>query len=455
MNRRSATLPSRSRREEISHGLPAPPSEMVPPSLPPRPPSVKPHQYPEHDMPPGLNPGSLPPGGFLGPPRGFRLASLHPRYPATPRLMTAPPAPLPPRPDVSSLPHTPWVPHPGIPGVHPPCPGMTGPFGAPGATPYPGMTGPAGAPGAAAPFPSLPVPLPGQPPQLLVPLPREGGAPIHCSTCNCNFATMDALINHCRTTTKHHIEIGPHLTFNGQAYNCNLCRRFFDTRDALLMHLRNSTRHLWCERCKHVFPDAASMVSHLHSSSKHHICNTCGGRFDFEHEHEHIAHDIAVHNYCRECGYYFDTAELLQQHQIRGHTFYCEFCGAPFQSENQMLMHRATHLPRNLRCPGCPEMFRQFSAILKHIEDGRCASGYNELDVNEIARMFYRHHEYVTVEDNKGGWSFKCPGCSARLDYLSRVYQHAENTGSCKFLLSMHGCLSDLSHFIGGRIPWG
>ena len=149
---------------------------------------------------------------------------------------------------------------------------------------------------------------------------------------------MEALTDHCRSTTKHDIEVGPHVTFNGQDYNCNLCGRFFNTRDALLMHLRNSTRHLWCERCKHVFPDQASMLSHLHNSSKHHICNTCEGGFDFEHEHEHIAHDVAVHNYCPECGNYFDTAELLQQHQMRGHMFYCEFCGIPFRSENQMLI---------------------------------------------------------------------------------------------------------------------
>ena len=107
--------------------------------------------------------------------------------------------------------------------------------------------------------------------------------------------------------------------------------------------------------------------------------------------------------------------------------------------------HKQTHQPRDYECLGCDHLFKSFSGELIHLESGNCDSGIIEEDVDDKAHQCYQNRKYIIREN---GWSYICPNCERRYTKLSALYQHAEDSPDCSYLLEHPNCLAKLQHFI-------
>ena len=134
------------------------------------------------------------------------------------------------------------------------------------------------------------------------------------------------------------VQLGRYLDFNGDGYECILCDRYFGTEEALLAHCRQTSRHPWCERCQRVFPLEESKTAHINNSASHNICYRCNRRPDFPSFDELGDHWESAHHWCRDCcNLYLSSSQELQLHNVTYHNL-CVECGEFFSNENNLRM---------------------------------------------------------------------------------------------------------------------
>ncbi|KAL2003491.1 hypothetical protein VTN02DRAFT_3700 [Thermoascus thermophilus] len=126
----------------------------------------------------------------------------------------------------------------------------------------------------------------------------------------------------------------------------------------------------------------------------------------------------------------------------------CDSCGKYFENENNLRMHERSHEPADLECYGssCYRNFASFSAMLIHLESGNCDSGTDCNEINDLAVTCFQHKKYST--DIADYYPYFCPCCSRQFRLLSGLYQHAETTPGCKYLLEQPYSLAKLEHFM-------
>ncbi|EJD55315.1 hypothetical protein AURDEDRAFT_109689 [Auricularia subglabra TFB-10046 SS5] len=110
----------------------------------------------------------------------------------------------------------------------------------------------------------------------------------------------------------------------------------------------------------------------------------------------HYKHE---HPLCDSHGQYFDDAEDAHDHYVEHHgDTYCAKCRRLFIAAHNLQQHlnSVTHKPRNVPCIfTCGEKFISHSAMLLHLEQGRCASGTTRAEINRRIVQMDRGHIIV------------------------------------------------------------
>ncbi|KIX98863.1 uncharacterized protein Z520_05324 [Fonsecaea multimorphosa CBS 102226] len=205
-------------------------------------------------------------------------------------------------------------------------------------------------------------------------------------------------------------------------YFCRACDRHFKFHIGAFNHCRHAEIHEgeWCERCGWLFVSPRACQSHVDNSSRHNVCTPCG--MDFGTPALLESHDVDVHNKCTECCECFRAPDLLKAHDVLVHNL-CIECGRYFRNINDLMQHKRTHLPLDIKCLGCDRLFSEFSAMMIHLESGTCESGIDRDDVDSyIFDTYVRNRAYVNQwEDHL---KYQCPDCGSDFRFASALCQH-------------------------------
>ncbi|KAM5541073.1 hypothetical protein V8D89_005384 [Ganoderma adspersum] len=160
---------------------------------------------------------------------------------------------------------------------------------------------------------------------------------------------------------------------------CDRCTRWFGSDQALLQHERTSSYHHLCIACDRDFVSDAALLQHYKKSSRHTYCTLCSELID----HLGISlrqHYEQAHYECPGCNLVFNDESSMLAHCLDVHEDrWCAPCKRMFQNENNLHQHlrSATHQTAKFRCPmtGCGRSFISTSALALHFESGSCPSG--------------------------------------------------------------------------------
>ncbi|KAG9508112.1 hypothetical protein J7337_001673 [Fusarium musae] len=157
---------------------------------------------------------------------------------------------------------------------------------------------------------------------------------------------------------------------------------------------------------------------------------SCGQ--SFETGTERMNHEVEAHNRCITCEAYFQTRPALENHQakskvvdtvVRDFDHWLEFA-VPAQVHHEKQKAKAAGNPnpsKNIGCITCERKFNKASTMMKHVENGRCIPGVNEMDIFVLGQKFAEVGAPCT---RLGG--FFCPICDRSYMVLSELIQHAE-----------------------------
>ncbi|KAJ7630173.1 hypothetical protein FB45DRAFT_914829 [Roridomyces roridus] len=176
---------------------------------------------------------------------------------------------------------------------------------------------------------------------------------------------------------------------------CDRCDRGFVHGPALRQHEENSPYHHICYHCDRDFTSAHGLTEHFVQSPVHHYCQRCSEHFS--NASALLAHLENTHHYCSPCGRTFQNDVGLHEHyrQSAAH-HYCGPCRRLFQSASNLNSHlnSSTHRPKDVPCPsrGCGEFFISRSAMILHLEAGRCPSGATRSAIDTYVRQYDRNN---------------------------------------------------------------
>lgn len=200
-------------------------------------------------------------------------------------------------------------------------------------------------------------------PDISLPQPSKSKNPakksLACTLCDRSFPSSNALKDHCSVLHSH---------------KCGACAKVFITFKALQIHNR-STKHCFCRPCKQFFSNSEQLDVHLQS----------------------VVHAADFH--CCDCDRNFKTQQALDQHlQFKDHTSVrnknheCEECDRTFLNQAALDTHRASlvHKPlSHIKCIGsskCKPWFNSPSAMIQHLESGKCHSGMTRKRLNQLVQ---------------------------------------------------------------------
>ncbi|MCJ1250789.1 hypothetical protein MMC30_008017 [Trapelia coarctata] len=124
-------------------------------------------------------------------------------------------------------------------------------------------------------------------------------------------------------------------------YRCSRCDCSFETQEAQLQHM-DDHRHEECDFCRESYGEGRDLVKH-----------------------EALEHDR------------------------------CEVCQKDFAGAAQLRQHSRVHKAHHYRCFGCgaKRTFESYSAMLIHLESGRCKTSVDAMDA--YAAKCYQRKKYV------------------------------------------------------------
>ncbi|KAF4611450.1 hypothetical protein D9613_004330 [Agrocybe pediades] len=111
---------------------------------------------------------------------------------------------------------------------------------------------------------------------------------------------------------------------------------------------------------------------------------------------------------------------------------WCDLCKRLFQNANNLKTHmRCVHGPKNVKCVSdhCDKKFISRSAMIKHLEMGKCPSGIDRYDVHKCVRrtdddQLIMKAPISVAEDSWNGHAFECPLCDKEFDYAKSLASH-------------------------------
>lgn len=104
-------------------------------------------------------------------------------------------------------------------------------------------------------------------------------------------------------------------------------------------------------------------------------------------------------------------------------------------------LNSSTHRPKDVPCPGCEETFVSRSAMVHHLEYGKCPSGVNRRIVDNAIRQYDRNNvitnparlltggdpsdnTYTATRRAWNGSAFECYFCHSEFRTLPSLNQH-------------------------------
>ncbi|PLB46325.1 hypothetical protein P170DRAFT_457029 [Aspergillus steynii IBT 23096] len=135
-------------------------------------------------------------------------------------------------------------------------------------------------------------------------------------------------------------------------------------------------------------------------STGHAFCKLCNRHFDNDTQlkrHEKDSHAVQFH--CCLCDKDFVNNTALVQHladkihPISEASYRCEACDRTFRNQRSLEQHQLSpaHRPlANLTCltRSCPVRFNCPSALIHHLESGRCSSGWSRQSINSVLHQY-------------------------------------------------------------------
>ncbi|KAF9260837.1 hypothetical protein L218DRAFT_871531 [Marasmius fiardii PR-910] len=223
---------------------------------------------------------------------------------------------------------------------------------------------------------------------------------------------------------------------------CQRCDRHFPHWEALYQHKRDSGRHWVCGDCDKDFASFHALQQHYVQSPRHSYCQRCDDHFDDDDELEE--HYLDEHHFCPKCRQFFTNQYGLEEHfrQSERH-HYCADCKREFQSESNLRSHRnsSIHQPKNVKCPfsPCNMTFVSRSALLLHLEGGRCPSRVDRDTVNRVVQLLDKNNvitdprlitgpdqnaKFSATEKSWNGYAYECYICHSTYRTLPALNQH-------------------------------
>ncbi|KAJ5092287.1 hypothetical protein NUU61_007157 [Penicillium alfredii] len=241
------------------------------------------------------------------------------------------------------------------------------------------------------------------------------------------------------------LAFGNHVQYHEDGFWCTLCQRWFLTAEAILSHCRTTTRHEWCERCQEAFDSKQSLEVHRQLSMRHHFCQHCSDSPDFKRYAHLERHYLERHFWCVQCDRFFNSKGDLKAHNKFQHLT-CNVCLRAFDKKGDFIKHERIHQPRVFECYICDRSFAQFSNLLLHLQCSPCMDGNK---VEEIALGHSQNETFATCHPTDRFW---CSCCGACFRSLSSLFQHAEDSPGCSYLLDESECLGNLRAYIGDML---
>ena len=183
-------------------------------------------------------------------------------------------------------------------------------------------------------------------------------------------------------------------------YFCAICGRRFRTAGGLKDHRRVKGHLEVCQDCGQGFADTTGLRTHQRDT-KHCFCAPCDQFFNSKDSlSQHQKSPVHVSQFrCCLCERDFVNGHALQQHlTYKVHReipptpatgFNCDLCDRSFSSTTSLQQHKASpiHKPlASLECvePSCKTTFNCPSALIQHLESGKCCSGLNRQKLNSM-----------------------------------------------------------------------
>jgi hypothetical protein len=102
-------------------------------------------------------------------------------------------------------------------------------------------------------------------------------------------------------------------------------------------------------------------------------------------------------------------------------------------------MHSKTH--SSMDCPFCKGRFATASAVIIHLESGRCSSGWDRQKINEAIRKLDRNNiitnanrmityettETIATDRAWNGYNYECYFCTREFNTLRALNQHLKS----------------------------
>ncbi|OSS53224.1 hypothetical protein B5807_01854 [Epicoccum nigrum] len=198
----------------------------------------------------------------------------------------------------------------------------------------------------------------------------------------------------CRDSCRH----PPVAQYNFSIHKCDCCGKLCNRLDILEDH-RIATGHCFCSECNLSFQSLSAWRIHhkveLHAS-EYRCCN-CNISFkDIYALDAHMA--SSVHRKPLQQRSHDNTRKAKQVTMASTDDQTCKICRRTFSSFQSLRQHRESvkHKPLSaLRCPigkGCRGEFSAPSALLHHLESGKCCSGMDRDDVYDIIQLYDKDH---------------------------------------------------------------
>ncbi|KAK6615007.1 zinc finger protein [Botrytis cinerea] len=188
-------------------------------------------------------------------------------------------------------------------------------------------------------------------------------------------------------------------------YDCEPCDRYFNSKHSYDQHVMNSSAHLASE----------------HSD---------GG---------YSSNNAEPEFQCSGCNYWFWSSVARENHHVSQHGHrYCKPCKQMFMNENNLMQHQHSkvHQGSSMKCPFCPNQYPTVSALIIHLESGRCPSGSNRERINAEIRRLDKYHVITTplienssstniaTERSWNGFHYECPMCNRGFSTLQALNSH-------------------------------
>ncbi|PQE04350.1 zinc finger protein [Rutstroemia sp. NJR-2017a BBW] len=185
---------------------------------------------------------------------------------------------------------------------------------------------------------------------------------------------------------------------------CKQCRKTFSTKAGLQTH-KQATDHCYCHECDILFTTPQEHLNHVRSvthATLHHCCD-CDREY---------ANQDTLSLHCCDCDKTFRSrhrmkmhlsnpehihkVEVLESQKTKNLPNKCKHCDETFHHKKQLRKHvSSTH--KHIRCPvgkKCKK-FATPSALLSHLESGRCSSGLTRTKMHELV-FAHDSNRYIT-----------------------------------------------------------